>query len=138
MNDGMFVRSDRLDYSLPTCNISWLNCFCACSRMCAVVTHLCSGSRILCIHWGSHSEQKTVNHYTFLHSDRLDYSLQIQKEHLYLSLTNWLTVSAQIHTSVLAEVSCVPTGTVTVSIGRRTMACSSVLTGWTTVCKLCI
>ena len=42
-----------------------------------------------------------------------------------------------LHTSVLAVVSCVPTGTLTVGIGRRTMACSSVLTGWTTDCNRC-
>ena len=81
MNDGMFLHSDRWDYSLQIGKN--MQCFTAqllpCIQMFKVVccSYLWSGSSLPCTHWDSHSEQTTVNYYTLLHSDRLDYSLQV-------------------------------------------------------------
>ena len=87
-----FLHSGRRDYSLQYetdvhtyCThvyASWTNCFFA-ARLCVCSNaYLCTGSRILCTHWDSHSKHGKINHDIFLHSDRRDYRLQIRMKHI--------------------------------------------------------
>ena len=74
---------------------------------------------------------------TFLCFDRLDYvCTYVRACSMDQLLLCCMVVCAALHTPGLAVVSCVPTGTVTVSIGRWTMAGSSILTGGTAVCNM--
>ena len=81
-NDGMFLRSDRLDYSLQIQNNFFRG---PPSLKFKVVSfsYLCSRSSLLRTHWDSHSKHWKMNDGMFLRSDRLDYSLQIQNNHFF-------------------------------------------------------
>ena len=62
-------------------HVPWTNCFYAVCVQCVCSNaYLCSGSRIPCTHWDSHSEHWKMNDGRFLHSDRRDCSLQYETD----------------------------------------------------------
>ena len=109
-----------------------------------VHAYLCSGSRILCTHWDSRRKHRKRSHGKFLHSDRMDYTLQLYMNNHTLHESYHgpplvfmvLYEHTFIHTSALAVGPSVPTGTDTVSGGRGPTAGSSVLTGRATDCNM--
>ena len=85
MNVGMFLHSDRREYTLQKDMFKEPIVFCMLIRHVYIRTYHCPGNRLLSTHWDSHSRHWKMNVGTFLHSDRLVYSLQIGKNKQYFT-----------------------------------------------------
>ena len=129
-NTAIYVRTVNTAIYVRTC--FWICIYILC-------TYLCSRRILQGTHWDSHRGNNVICEHTLLHSHTQD-SLQNNVNHSSVSAIHHgsmlLVVCAAMYTSVLAVISCVPTGTVTVNVGRWMIAGSSILTGWTTVCNI--
>ena len=135
-----YSLQNQVNYSVSTyMQFMGHDCIVGCCSWC-VYTQLCSGSVTLC----SKDDTKRAQRWTRGPSRRssvlTDWTTYVHVRACSMDqlLLCCMVVCAAMHTSgtVLAVGSRVPTGTVTVSIGRWTMAGSPIPTGWTTVCNI--